>query len=200
MDGKRRNFSQVPHWIIEKGFLSVLKPSAVKVLLVLYRYADYKTRNARPTDPLIAKLAGIHISSVPSARKALKSHCLIKAWIHKRRWYYQLPFDMSLEISGAYLAASMRNGKARRKIRACPRCPKCNRFISMKKPGHLCREIPGVVVREIPRTDLETIRDSLETAAGSASALAGAKASPASHDQLTTKPKDWLKETIKEIN
>ena len=176
--------------------MAALKSVDLKMLLVIHRHAHYTTRNCRPTDQTIAKEGGIHLSSVPLARRHLQLFGAVKAWMHRGRWHYSLPKDIDQEVPGVYLEREVRKDKVRKNPAAYRRCRHCGRFESLRENSrHTCRKIPGQVLRKIPGT--EDRQKDIEIMAGSAPASANASASPASDQSETTKPASWKEETLK---
>ena len=189
-------FARIAHWLVDCGFVAVLKPTDLKVLLVIHRHAHYTTRNCRPTDQTIAKEGGIHPASVPLARKHLQFFRVIKAWMHRGRWHYSVPNDIGREFHGVYPGGGARKNKNRRNPGAYRRCRHCGRFESVQEHSrHACRKRSGQALREKPGTKYR--QTNREITAGSATASAGASASPATHDEPTTKPLHWREDTLK---
>ena len=189
-EGKGRNFGKLYHSIVDGGVLAAMKPTDLKVYHVLVRYADFKTRNARPTDQTIARKAGVHVSSVPPARQRLRAMGSIKAWRHLGRWHYNLPDDTLPNSIGVYPSAGNQPDTLRERTRTYRTCKECGRFSAADHIGHNCRKDTGGVLREKSGPGLETSRDRLEIpVAGSASASSGAEASPA---LWASDNNDWL--------
>lgn len=65
-----KDFSKVPHSLIDSGVLAQLTRCQIAVLLTLNRFSGYRSRRAYPSVKTIAEMAGVNKNSVaPSVRK-----------------------------------------------------------------------------------------------------------------------------------
>lgn len=80
-----RNFAMLFHKVVDSGIWAILSSGAKSVYIVLLRRADYTTRNARVSNGRIAREAGIHIGSVPKAKKEIVTAGLGKQWMTGKR-------------------------------------------------------------------------------------------------------------------
>jgi len=75
---KDKDFSKIPHFMIDSGLLAELRPSEIKVFLVINRFADYKTGIAYPTVKKISELSGINKDNIAKATRSLVQKGLIE--------------------------------------------------------------------------------------------------------------------------
>jgi hypothetical protein len=66
-----KNFSKIPHSLIDSGILAQLKPSELKVYLVINRFAHYQTGIAYPTVKVISQLSGVSKNNIAKATQVL---------------------------------------------------------------------------------------------------------------------------------
>jgi|GEM_PF-2760092 len=84
-----RDFFKIPHEIVDSGLLAKLKPSEIKVYLVIARFADYKTGRAFPSIELICKLSGVNRNVVCRAIKRLVYFGLIEKYRAPKTFSYR---------------------------------------------------------------------------------------------------------------
>lgn len=181
------------HVIVDSGVWARLSPKAQAVYVVLLRHTSDEDRNCWPGNELIAKEAGIHVRTVTAALAELVRWNLIKKWRLDRKNFYKLYrgaelkslFPEKMEVSTSPQKMEIRTARRRRDKRG--------RFIApwaveQPTPRSVEQPPPSVVETVLPaavdgkksslRRDLEEEKEKKSTA-GSASALAGACASPA---------------------
>lgn len=77
---KDRNFFKIQNEIVDSGLLAVMKPSEVKVHLVIGRHIHYKHGRAFPSIESICKLSGMNKNVVCKATKRLEYYGVIKRY------------------------------------------------------------------------------------------------------------------------
>ena len=186
---KDKDFSKIPHSIIDSGLLAKLKPSEIKVFLVINRFANYKTGLSYPTVKTISELSGVSKGCIAPATKQL----VLLGLIEKARTGKRFSFRNCYRV--------IKNPK----INLCiipSNTDKCKRYLRGKngkfKPISLNTDnnIPSNMDNECPsnmelgispsNTDKkEKYRDNInrdkdiDKSAGSASACPDSQASPA---------------------
>ena len=75
-----RDFFKLPHAVVDSCLLARMKPSEVKVYLVIARYAHYKDRRAFPSVETICRLSGTNKNAVCKATERLEYYGLIKKY------------------------------------------------------------------------------------------------------------------------
>ena len=83
-------FGKFPHWIADSGVLEVLRPKAVKLVILLVRRADFITQNGRIGNETISKKCDIGEKSVSGYYKEVQSFGIIKSWRHGWGRYYHI--------------------------------------------------------------------------------------------------------------
>ncbi|MBI3292884.1 MAG: helix-turn-helix domain-containing protein [Elusimicrobia bacterium] len=181
------------HVIVDSGVWAQLSPKAQSVYVVQLRHTSDEERNCWPSNKLIAREAGIHLRTVTAALAELVQWKLIKKWRLDRKNFYKLYrgeelkrlFPEKMEVSTSPQKMEIRTVQRRRDTRG--------RFIS---PSDMEQPVPGSVeqpapsvVEAVPPIEVEPKKSSLrknpeeetekKSTAGSASAPAGACASPA---------------------
>lgn len=78
MERRYKDFSRIPHALIDSGVLALLKPSETKVLLVIHRFADYHTGISWPSIEKINELSGVNKGTVCKAIRELAQKGLIR--------------------------------------------------------------------------------------------------------------------------
>jgi len=73
-------FSIVPEWVLLRG----LSPTALKLYVVLARFADYQTGRAFPSRETLADRMGCSEKTVDRAVRELEREECIRAWLPKR--------------------------------------------------------------------------------------------------------------------
>lgn len=76
-NSKNKDFGQIPHWVVDQGFLKILKGSEVKVYTALIRHADYLTGISRPTVERLIDETGCGDSVIAKATSRLASMKMI---------------------------------------------------------------------------------------------------------------------------
>lgn len=89
---KDKDFSKIHHPIIDGGIVAGMSRQAIKMYLVLNRYANYKTGIAYPSVKTIAELAGISKNDVRKTADKLEAMGLIltmqeRKGLHVRKYY-----------------------------------------------------------------------------------------------------------------
>lgn len=77
---KDHDFFKTPKIVIDSGLLARMKPSEIKVYLVIEKFADYKTGRAFPSIALICELSGMNKNVVCKAIKRLEHFGLIEKY------------------------------------------------------------------------------------------------------------------------
>jgi hypothetical protein len=77
VEQKDKDFSKFRHEIVDKELLARLSNAAIRVYLVILRYANYDTGSSYPTVKTISKLSGVNRNRVSSATRELVLHGLI---------------------------------------------------------------------------------------------------------------------------
>lgn len=77
---KDQNFFKIPHALIDSKLLARMKPSEIKVYLVIAKFANYKTSRAFPSIALICELTGMNKNVVCRAIKRLEHFGLIEKY------------------------------------------------------------------------------------------------------------------------
>lgn len=102
VDKERENkwFGKIPRWIVDSGLLKVLRPEAVKVLVVLIRWGDWVRGIGRVGNERITRESGV--AGVWGYIKELRDWKVIKVWKKGFRRFYQIqaspPGDIQLKI------------------------------------------------------------------------------------------------------
>jgi DNA-binding MarR family transcriptional regulator len=73
-----KDFSKIPHCLIDSGILGQLRPSEFKVYLVLNRFAHYKTGISYPSVKAINRISGVNKNNIARATKVLAQRRLIE--------------------------------------------------------------------------------------------------------------------------
>lgn len=94
---KNSSFSMIPHWVIDQGHFAELSLPAKAIYLVIARHANYDSRNAVVSNPIIAKQAGLSLKSVVRAKLELVNMGLMKRWqsAHNASSHCHLIFDVA---------------------------------------------------------------------------------------------------------
>ena len=209
------NWSKLFHVVVRRGMWARLSNKAKAVYPVLHAHIDDNTRNCWPSNVLLAQEAGLHEKSVPAATEELVRRKLIKKWRKDRKNFYHLYTEQELEdLLPFTMDVSQGPHKMDKSPLFKPRDAK-GRFIhplSKDEPLPCPTDTapPYETALEAP-SDLDTNKNpsrrnrekevsNKNLPAGSASALAGAKASPAFPDERTTKPRDWLETTRRVVD
>jgi len=87
---KDRRFAKIPHWIVDTGLLEVLRPKAIKLILMLIRHADFVTGNGRVGNKKIAKKCGIYKGSISGYFREVEFFGVIKTWREGWVRYYHI--------------------------------------------------------------------------------------------------------------
>lgn len=74
------DFFKLPHAVVDSGLLARMKPSEVKVYLVIARHAHYGTRNAFPSIQTICEESGMNKNVVCKGTQRLEYYGLIKKY------------------------------------------------------------------------------------------------------------------------
>jgi DNA-binding MarR family transcriptional regulator len=101
MEEKDKDFSKIPHRMIDSGLLSQLKPTVLKVFLVINRFADYQTGVAYPTVEKISELSGVNKNSIAGATKSLAREGLIEKKKTGRRFHFRNCYRVT-RLKGIY--------------------------------------------------------------------------------------------------
>jgi hypothetical protein len=75
--------------LVDRGWLRVLKPSELTVLLALGRFMSGRTREAWPNPDKLASLTGLSRSAIYGAFKSLARYGLMQSEITERRGRYR---------------------------------------------------------------------------------------------------------------
>lgn len=87
---KTAHFGKLFHWLTDSGVLEILRPKAIKLILMLIRHADFVTGNGRVGNKKIAKKCGIYKGSVSEYFKEVNFFGVIKTWREGRVRYYHI--------------------------------------------------------------------------------------------------------------
>jgi len=77
VEQKDKDFSKLRHEIVDSGVLAGLSSAAIRVYLVILRYAHYETGLSYPTVEIISKLSGVNKNRIASATRELTLSGLI---------------------------------------------------------------------------------------------------------------------------
>lgn len=80
-------FGKLFHWIVDRGVNMNMTGNAAKVLIVLLRYANFKSGQVIIKNETISKKSGIHISEVSKAIRNLIDSGIIES---KRKGYVRI--------------------------------------------------------------------------------------------------------------
>lgn len=86
---KDKDFSKFPHSLIDTGIVAQLKPSDLKVFLIINRFANYKTRLSYPAVEKISELSGVNKSNIASSTRRLALIGLIEKIRTGRRFSFR---------------------------------------------------------------------------------------------------------------
>jgi len=99
----KNHFSKLFHTVIDLGYWALLKPREKAVYIALLRYANFLTRNCRPTLEKISKASGVYIRQIYKVTAELKKIGLINKWQLGNRTYYHIKIDMIPQNKDTYL-------------------------------------------------------------------------------------------------
>jgi len=191
MNAQDKDFSKIPHSFIDSGLVAKLKPTLLKVFLLINRFANYKTGLSYPTVKTISELSGVNKSNIAPATKQLA----LLGLIEKARTGKRFSFRNCYRV--------IKNPKIDLSTIPC-NTDKCKRYFKGKDgrfkpiPLNTDNNIPSTTDNESPcNTELDTCplntdkkkkyrdinnRDNVieKESAGSASACSQSQASPAS--------------------
>lgn len=206
VETKHKDFSRIPHAVIDSGLLGILKPGELKVFLVINRHADYDTGIAFPTYATIRKLSSLGNGTIAKAIEGLVTKGLMeKKRVSKRfsfRNVYRVREPGIAELKSIICIFPKKTDKSRRILRG-----RDGKFKPVAK--NTDNDIPQNTDNEIPKNrESDTLpkntdkKKTLETkkrfkvleTAGSASARPKGQASPASNSKKSLKT--FSKETI----
>jgi len=91
-------FSKIPHWFVDSGFINVIGKNTAKVLLILFRHADYYSSVGRYNRHQIAREGELFPQQVSSCIKQLTFAGLVKKTKKKRTFYYKLATKPTQEL------------------------------------------------------------------------------------------------------
>ncbi len=86
---KDKDFQKIPHILIDKGIWAKMNRKDVKIYVTINRYADYKSRIARPTVKTIARLSGVHPNHIASTVEKLSMMGLLEVWESSGRFHFR---------------------------------------------------------------------------------------------------------------
>lgn len=95
VETKHKDFSRIPHAVVDSGVLGILKPSELKVYLVINRHADYITGVAYPGYRAIIRRAGLNKNSVAEAIRGLEDKGLISKTRAGKRLGYKNVYQVN---------------------------------------------------------------------------------------------------------
>ncbi|MCJ7645305.1 helix-turn-helix domain-containing protein [bacterium] len=101
MEEKDKNFSKIPHRMIDSGLLAQLKPTELKVFLVINRFADYKSGISYPGVRKIGKLAGVNKDAIATATNSLVQRGLIEKKTTGKRFGFRNQYRVT-RLKGIY--------------------------------------------------------------------------------------------------
>lgn len=116
VETKDKDFSKIPHLLIDSGLLAQLKPSEVKVFLVINRYANYYTGISYPTVKTITELSGVNKNTISKATKALVQKGLIEKVRTPKRFRFRNRYRVT-KLKGFY--SNLASGIIPRKTDKC---------------------------------------------------------------------------------
>ncbi|MCM8778664.1 MAG: helix-turn-helix domain-containing protein [Candidatus Omnitrophica bacterium] len=91
---KDKDFSKLPHSLIDSGLVAKVKPSVLKVFLVINRFANYETGLSYPTVKIISELFGVNKSNIAPATKQLA----LLGLIEKKKRVKGFPLEIVTEL------------------------------------------------------------------------------------------------------
>ena len=98
---KDKDFSRIPHLMIDSGLLAELRPSELKVFLVINRFADYKSGISYPGVRKISKLAGVNKDAIAKATDSLVQRRLIEKKTTGKRFGFRNQYRVT-RLKGIY--------------------------------------------------------------------------------------------------
>jgi len=96
-------FSKFFHWFVDSGAINVFSKNILKVLLILFRHADYRNFAGRYNRHQIAREGELFPQQVSSCIKQLTFAGLVKKIKKKRAFYYKLATKPTQELA-SYLS------------------------------------------------------------------------------------------------
>lgn len=118
---------KIPHWIVDTGVLSVIAPSALKMYLVLNRFADFRTGQGGVKIEKIVSCSGIHGKSVSRCRRILMQLGLIESRRRGRCLSYRIQMQPPKDIEE--FVSVLKKWKLTRPAEAYPKDAKTGKFV-----------------------------------------------------------------------
>jgi len=150
---ERKGFSQIPHCLIDSGFLKVLKLNELKVYLTLKSHENYGEDSDGTCFPgleRISQLSGINKRLISKITDALVKKGLIQKTQEGKKIIYKLK-----ELSYSYIHSVLRTiPKRKSKRRTPPRNNKTGRFISVPKN---MEQLPHQIIQKINPKNMDDI-------------------------------------------
>lgn len=98
---KDKDFSRIPHLMIDSGLLAELRPSELRVFLVINRFADYTSGICYPTVRKISNLAGVNKDAIGKATNSLVQGGLIEKKKTGKRFGFRNQYRVT-RLKGIY--------------------------------------------------------------------------------------------------
>ena len=91
-------FSKLPHWFVDSGAINVFSKNILKVLLILFRHADYYSSVGRYNRHQIAREGELFPQQVSTCIKQLTFAGVVIKTKKKRTFYYKLAAKPTQEL------------------------------------------------------------------------------------------------------